>query len=317
MKTKAMFAIVLCLFVSVLVAGQRRPPAEEAPGTPEKQVTVTAIPGVIAAGAKVEKVWAGNKAADGLISLPDGTLVLPEQRADRIHKLGMDGKVTLWFEDTNEAGGVAIDSRGRVLTVERTIPRVRELYPERKILADKFEGQPLQRLSDVVLDKNDGIYFTEGSRNSVYHLSKDGKLIRVANDIQGANGVMLSPDEKTLYVTNTQAGILAYDVQPDATIKNRRPFVKPKGGQDGLCVDSMGRLYVAGDEGIEVFTPQGQSLGIIPIPRPTTTLAFAGPDKKTLFVIGRQNDMPGGGGGDGRTLYKISMLAQGYKGRAK
>jgi gluconolactonase len=317
MKTKVISAILLCLFVSVFLAGQARPPAAEAPGTPEKQVTVTAIPGVIAAGTKVEKVWMGNKAADGLISLPDGTLVLPEQRAHRISKFSMDGKVTPWFEDTNEAGGVAIDSKGRIITVERTIPRVRELYPERKILADKFEGAPLQRLSDVVLDKKDGIYFTEGSRNSVYYLSKDGKLMNVAKDIKGANGVMLSPDEKTLYVTNTEAGILAYDVQPDATIKNRRPFVKPKGGQDGLCVDSMGRLYVAGDEGIEVFTPQGQSLGIIPIPRGTTTLAFAGPDKKTLFVLGRQNDSPGGGGGDGRTMYKISMLAQGYKGRAK
>ena len=317
MKTKAMFAIVACLLVSTLLLGQARPPAQAAPPVPEKPVSVTAIPGVVAAGTKVEKIWMGNKAADGLISLPDGTLVLPEQRADRISKIDMNGKVTLWFEDTNEAGGVAIDSKGRILSVERTIPRVRELYPERKVLVDKFEGQPLTRLSDVVLDKKDGIYFTEGGKQSVYYLSKDGKLMRIANDIQGANGVMLSPDEKTLYVTSSEAGILAYDVQPDATIKNRRPFAKPKGGQDGFCVDSMGRLYAAGDEGVEVFSPQGQTLGIIPTPRGTTTLAFAGPDKKTLFVIGRGNDGPGGGGGDGRSLYKIAMIAQGYKGRAK
>jgi gluconolactonase len=315
MKTKAMFAIVLCLLLSAALAGQRRPQAETAPGVPDKPVTVTAIPGVIAAGTKVERVWAGDKAADGLISLPDGTLILPEQRADRISKFDMNGKMTLWFEDTNEAGGVAVTSKGHIITVERTIPRVRELYPERKILADKFEGQPLQRLSDVVIDKNDGIYFTEGSRQAVYYLSADGKLIRVANDIQGANGVMLSPDEKTLYVTNTQAGIVAYDVQPDHTIKNRRPFAKPEGGQDGLCVDSMGRLYVAGGDGVQVFSPKGESLGIIPIPRGTTTLAFAGPDKKTLFVVGRGNEK--NGGGDGRSMYKIAMLAQGYKGRAK
>lgn len=315
MKTKAMFAIVLCLMVAALLAGQRRPQAETAPGTPDKPVTVTAIPGVIAAGTKVERVWTGDKAADGLISLPDGTLILPEQRADKISKFDMNGKITSWLDDTNEAGGVAVTSKGHIITVERTIPRVRELYPERKILADKFEGQPLQRLSDVVIDKSDGIYFTEGSRKSVYYLSADAKLIRVANDIDGANGVMLSPDEKTLYVTNGQAGIAAYDVQPDHTIKNRRPFVKPQGGQDGLCVDSMGRLYVAGGDGVQVFSPKGESLGVIPIPRGTTTLAFAGPDKKTLFVIGRGNEK--NGGGDGRSMYKIAMLAQGYKGRAK
>ena len=78
MKTKVMFAIVLCLFVSVVLAGQRRPAAEQEPGVPDKPVTVKAIPGVIAAGTKVERVWTGDKAADGLIPLPDGTLILPE-----------------------------------------------------------------------------------------------------------------------------------------------------------------------------------------------------------------------------------------------
>jgi gluconolactonase len=313
-----MFATALCLFVSILVFSQGRGQQrqEEAPA-PEKPVTVTAIPGVIAAGTKVERVWTGLRAADGVIGMPDGTLLLLEQRADRISKMDMNGKVTLWLEDTNETGGVAIDSKGRILSVERRMPQVRELHPQRRILADKFEGQPLQRLSDIVIDQKDGIYFTEGSRSSVYYLSADGKLMRVANDIQGANGITLSPDGKTMYVTNTQAGIVAFDVQPDATIRNRRPFVKPEGGQDGLAIDAAGRVYVASDLGVQVFSPQGQHLGLIPTPRGTTSLGFAGPDKKTLFVIGRGNDGQGGGGDDARSMYKISMLAQGYKGRAK
>ena len=144
-----------------------------------------------------------------------------------------------------------------------------------------------------------------------------GQLTRVAADIQGANGIMLSPDDRTLYVTNTAAGILAYDVQPDGSIRNRRPFVKPEGGQDGLAVDAAGRFYVASDLGIQVFSPQGQHLGLIPTPRETTSLAFAGPDKKTLYVIGRGNDGPGGDGADARSMYKIPMLAEGFKGRAK
>ena len=161
------------------------------------------------------------------------------------------------------------------------------------------------------------MYFTEGRNSAVYYLNATGGLTRVAADIDGANGVTLSPDESTLYVTNREAGILAYDVAADGSIGNRRPFVKPEGGQDGLAVDGAGRLYVAGDSGIQVFAPQGQYLGLIPVPRPTTTLAFAGPDKKTLYVIGRGNDSPGGDSGDARSMYRISMLTEGFKGRAK
>jgi len=166
-------------------------------------------------------------------------------------------------------------------------------------------------------DKKGGVYVTEAANSSVYYLNPGGQLARVAADIQGANGIMLSPDERTLYVTNTVAGILAYDVQPDGSIQNRRPFVKPEGGQDGLAIDAVGRLYVASDLGIQVFSPQGQHLGLIPTPRETTSLAFAGPDKKILYVIGRGNDGPGGNGPDARSMYKISMLAEGFKGRAK
>ena len=318
MKTKAMVAITWCLFGSALIFSQAPAQQRQEPQpTPEKPVTVTSIPGVIAAGTKVERVWTGLKAADGLISEPDGTLLLPEQRAHRISRFDKNGKITLYLEDTNEAGGIALVN-GRVIAVERNMPpRVRVLAPERKVLADSFEGKPLQRLSDIVADRKGGVYFTEGATDSVYYLNPGGKVSRVVTALDGANGVMLSPDDRTIYVTNGNAGIAAFDVQPDGSIRNQRPFVKPEGGQDGLCVDNAGRLYVASDLGIQVFSPQGQHLGLIPTPRGTTTLAFAGPDKKTLYVIGRNNDGPGGGGPDARSMYKISMLAEGIKGRAK
>jgi gluconolactonase len=193
---------------------------------------------------------------------------------------------------------------------------VRVLVPERKVLADNFEGKPFLSLADIVNDKKGGVYFTEIRTASVYYISPSGQLTRLANDVQGANGIMLSPDEKTLYVTNTPAGILAFDVQADGSIQSRRPFVKPESGQDGLAIDAVGRLYVASDLGIQVFSPDGQHLGLIPTPRQTTNLAFAGPDKKTLYVIGRGNDGPEGKKADARSMYKIMMLAEGFKGRA-
>ena len=314
MKTKAMFMIMGCLLGSALILS---PAAAQQQPQPERPTTAPDIPGVVAAGTRVERVWTGLRAADGLISEPDGTLLLPEQRADRISRFDHDGNSTLYLEDTNEAGGIAFDTLGRLIAVERRMPRVRVLVPERQILVDTYEGERLQRLSDIVADQKGGVYFTEGANSAVYYISPGGQVTRLADDIDGANGIMLSPDERTLYVTNRPAGILAYDVLPDGSIRNRRGFVKPEGGQDGMAIDATGRLYVVGPPGIQVFSPEGQHLGTIPIPRPTTTLAFAGPEKKTLYVIGRGNDGPGGDSGDARSMYRISMLAEGFKGRAK
>jgi gluconolactonase len=318
MKRNAVCAIAVCLFVSTLLRSQAPQQQQQQP-VPEKPVTVTAIPGVIAAGTKVERVWTGLKAGDGVISEPDGTLLLPEQGgANTVSRVDKNGKVTLYLEDTNEAGGLAIDPKGRVISIERNPPsRIRVLAPERKVLADNFEGKPFQRLSDIVGDRAGGVYVTESPTASVFYLAPDGRLSRLANDIPGANGITLSPDEKTLYVTHMQDGIVAYDIQPNKSLANRRVFAKPEGGQDGLAVDAAGRVYVASDLGIQVFTPKGEHLGLIPTPRATTTLAFAGADKKTLYVLARGNDGPGGGGPTARSMYKISMLAEGFKGRAK
>ena len=315
MNTKKLFTSMLGLLAAATMV---QAGAQEQSG-PEKQTVTTAIPGVVAAGVKVERIWTGLNAGDGLIAEPNGTLLLPEQgEANTISRVDKNGKVTLYLSDTNEAGGVAIDPKGRVIDIERHAPsRIRQLAPERKVLADSFEGKPFQRLSDIVADKKGGVYVTEAPSTSVFYLSADGKVSRVANDIKGANGIMLSPDEKTLYVTNTDDGIIAYDVQPDNTIRNRRAFAKPEGGQDGLAIDSAGRLYIASNLGVQVYSPKGEHLGLIPTPRGTTTLAFAEADKKTLYVIGRGNDGPQGKSATARSLYKIQMLAEGVKGRAK
>ena len=316
MKTKALFATMF--FLSVVAMWSQEKKAQQPPA-PEKEVTATAISGVIAAGTKIERIWTGLNAGDGLIAEPNGTLLLPEQgESNTISRVDQKGKVTLYLSDTNEAGGVAIDPKGRVIDIERKTPsRIRELAPERKVLADNFEGKPFQRLSDIVADKKGGVWVTESPSSSVFYLSAGGKLSRQAEDVMNANGIMLSPDEKTLYVTSGQAGIIAYDVQPDNTLRNRRSFAKPESGVDGLAIDAEGRLYDCSNLGIQVFSPKGEHLGLIPTPRPTTTLAFAGPDKKTLYVIGRGNDGPGGNGQNARSIYKITMVAQGFKGRPK
>ena len=144
-----------------------------------------------------------------------------------------------------------------------------------------------------------------------------GKAIRVAEGIERPNGIQLSPDEKTLYVNNANGQyMLAFDINADGSLKNRRNFAKypnverpasggVTSGADGLAVDSQGRLFVVANGGVIVFSVKGEQLGIIPVSLAPQNIAFAGADKKTLYIVGRGS------------AFKVRLLTEGYKGRAK
>jgi sugar lactone lactonase YvrE len=137
---------------------------------------------------------------------------------------------------------------------------------------------------------------------------------------------MLSPDGRTLYVTNRTV-VLAFDVGRNFMTSNRRDFVTLEGdeGGDGMAIDSEGRLYVTAASGVHVISPNGEHLGVIPTPRRPITLAFSGPDKKTLYVPqmgaigpdGKPWTTPEGIRNIAMTMYAIPMLSQGYMGRPK
>ena len=135
-------------------------------------------------------------------------------------------------------------------------------------------------------------------------------------DLGVANGIVLSPDEKVLYVTNG-AVVMAFDVQADGALANQREFGKLRGGQggDGSAVDSEGRLYVATGRSADVFASNGEFLGSIPGPQGMHGVAFGGRDKKTLYGI----VFYGGWGTPSarNRVIAIPTIAQGYTGRAK
>jgi len=141
-----------------------------------------------------------------------------------------------------------------------------------------------------------------------------------------SNGIMLSADGKTLYVTNDTT-ILAFTVQPDGSTRDRRDFATLPGdkGADGMTIDSAGRLYVTASQGVHVFSPEGRHLGLIPTPRAPITVAFSGRDKKMLYVPqmgavgpdGKPWSTPKGVRNTAMTIYRIPMLAGGFKGRPK
>jgi gluconolactonase len=167
--------------------------------------------------------------------------------------------------------------------------------------------------------KNGGVYFTApGQSPAVFYIPPGGQAIKVNEDIENPNGIQLSRDEKTLYVNNTRGEyMIAFDIQADGKLANKRNFAPYQGvtknengvasGADGIAIDSEGRVYVAINStgGVQVFSPEGKHLGTIPTSVGAQNLAFAGPEKKTLYIVGRG------------VAFKVELQAQGFKGRAK
>jgi len=272
---------------------------------------VTAIAGVVAAGQQWKDIWKveGNN-ADGIIATKDGGILLAQNDNSNIVKLDKDGKTSTAYTGLNTSGSVAMNGK-YMFAVNRGLHQsIEQLAPQRKPLANKTSsGDPLDclggTLNDLVADSKGGVYFTMGS---VFHADSKGNVTRYGENLNG-NGIVLSPDDKHLYVTNGPT-LAVFDVQKDGSLANQREFAKLEGGGDGSTFDSAGRLYVTlQGAGIQVLAPDGKSLGVIPTPRAVITVTFSGPDRKTLYAVSRT--------GDTDWIIGLQMIAQGPKGRGK
>jgi gluconolactonase len=314
--------------VAALVLVGSAPASAQRPNLPPpSSFTAPSIPGVVTAGTKIELVKDGFQRTEGPVGMPDGTLLF--SGTNSIIKIDLDGNVSTFIEDSNQTNAMGYDPNGSIISVQRKRgnEKVGVLYPTKETLADNYQGKPFNRLNDLLVSKRGGVYFTD--TEGVYYLPPGGSPIKVIEEIENPNGVMLSPDEKVLYA-NDKDGLylLAFDVAADGTLTNRRDFAKYKSlripghkdplldednGADGLAVDNDGRLYIATNEGVEIFSPNGQMLGVLPVIwgaesfnlQKPQNVAFGGPGRKTLYIVGAG------------AVFKVGLLAQGVQGRAK
>jgi len=335
MISRCLIALTAVLCGSVLLSAQAPAPGGRqggAPPAPLTETTVPDIPGVIAGGTKVMPIKDGFQGTEGPITLPDGSLIFTETNASRITRIDKDNVVSTFMENTNGANALAFDTRGRLIAVQ-TMPgsmRVGVIYPRgsEAVFTDSFEGTPYLRPNDLVVTKTGGVYFTDMGNaaagaaapalpNSVYYVPPGGRAIRVVEGVERPNGIQLSRDERVLYLNNAGGEhLLAFDVQADGRLANRRNFARYDGvtanaqgvinsQADGLAIDSEGRVYAALPAGVQVYSAQGMHLGTIPVARRVQNLAFAGADKKTLYMVGSG------------AAFKVQMLAQGFRDRVK
>jgi len=285
-----------------------------APAPAVKDVTIMEIPGVIAAGRKWNEVWhvTGNN-ADGIIATKDGGLLIAQNDNSNVIKLDKNGKESVAYSGLNTSGAVSMNAKGALFVNNRGLNEsIEQLTPQKKTFANKINGgDPFDCagtvLNDLTAAKNGNVYFTMGQ---VWWANPQGVVTKESENLN-TNGIILSADEKTLFVTNG-ATLVAFDVQPDGSLKNQRDFAKLEagGGGDGSTIDSEGRIYVTSQAtGIQVFSKDGKYLGVIPTPRPVISAAFSGKDKRTLYAVSRL--------GDEDWLISIPMVSQGFKGRAK
>ncbi|MCI0639828.1 MAG: SMP-30/gluconolactonase/LRE family protein [Gemmataceae bacterium] len=300
---RLLVACVLCLLWAPLAhAGENDP-----------------IPGVGPAG-KINKLHTGFKFTEGPAADSEGNVYFSDIPNQKIHKVDAKGVLSTFIDKSNRANGLMADAKGRLIACEMAgaITAYDLKSKERTVLADKHDGKPFNAPNDLVLDKNGGIYFTDPTfsaakplpqgKAAVYYLSVKGDVIRLVDDLPNPNGVILSPDEKTLYVIPTgQAEMMAYAVEAPGKIGKGRVFCtlkqpegKKGGGGDGLTVDTKGNLYITSALGLQVFNPKGELLGIIRLPEQPANVTFGGADLRTLYVTARTS------------LYTAPMEATGH-----
>ncbi|MEG4107964.1 SMP-30/gluconolactonase/LRE family protein [Microcoleus sp. S13_C5] len=283
----------------------------------EKKNTVQDI---LEDSAKLEKVASNFQFIEGPIWHPDGFLLFSDIPADIIYKFASNQQVEVFRRPSGKANGNTLDKENRLLTAEHENRRVSRTEKDGKVstLADRYEGKRLNSPNDLVVKSDGSIYFTDPSYGvskdqeelgfyGVYRLAGDGKLTLLVKDLVLPNGIAFSPDEKKLYVNNSEAGYIAvYDVKPDGTITNERLFADLKdasqgGVPDGLKVDIEGNVYSTGPGGVWILSPDGKVLGKISVPETATNVAWGESDRKTLYITANTS------------LYRIRLKISGVR----
>ena len=214
----------------------------------------------------------------------DGNIYFTEALGKRILKWSSsDGEISVYKQSDVEVIGMTFDSEGRLIVCESGNHRLirDDLKGNITVLADSYEGNNLMRPNDVWVNPKGGIYFSD---MQIYYISPDEKKItRVTDDIEGANGVIGTPDGKTLYVGGRE-DIWLFRIRPDGSLTDKRPFCKAL-TSDGLAMDERNNLYVTVRGGpLIVYNSRGEKIEEIPYPDIVYNMKFGGKDRKTLFL---------------------------------
>lgn len=275
-----------------------------------------ALDKLIAPDAKIEILATGFNWSEGPV-WKDGQLLfsdVPENTVFRWKEGDKSASISLKpsgsLDGTGQgSNGLAVDAGGSLILCQHGERRIARLEKDGSFttLADRYNGKRFNSPNDLVITKSGALFFTDppygmkkgtepdAPYHGIYRLDADGKVSLIIEDIRWPNGIDLSPDEKTLYIAVSDKDsnrIMAYDLQPDGSVKNGRVFfnaqplrsAERKGGCDGMKVDSLGNIWTTGPGGVLVISPGGKHLGTILTGQNTGNCAWGGPEKDFMYV---------------------------------
>jgi gluconolactonase len=272
------------------------------------------IPGIGPVG-EIARAQTGFQFTEGPAADLQGNIYFSDVQRNRIHKLDTQGALTTFLEDTQGINGLMFDQRGRLIACQSGAGRIVAIdivTKNTEVIADKFNNVRFNSPNDLVVDRQGGIYFSDPSfggtptqdRQAVYYIAPGGSVTRLIDNLTRPNGLILSLDEKTLYVLHGSNSVMVYPVNSPGRLGAPQTFaLQGNGGGDGMTIDTQGNLYVTRPNinAIQVLKPNGESLGTITFQEAPSNCAFGGPDLKTLYVTARTS------------VYTAKMLSIGYR----
>lgn len=264
---------------------------------------------IVLTSSKLEKIATGFMFTEGPVwDSKNKCLYFSDIPGNKMRRWSENKGIEIVRDPSGKSNGLTFDKQGRLLACEHANRRVSRTEKDGKIItiADKYDGKKLNSPNDVVVKSDGSIYFSDPPYGltaefgvlgvqelpfqGVYRISPDGRTMNLlADDFEKPNGLAFSPDEKLLYIDDTdRVHVRVFDVKPDGTITNGRLFADLKGDEpgnvDGMKVDFQGNVYVTGPGGISIFDPEGRKLGRIDMPEVAANLAWGDDDWKTLYI---------------------------------
>ena len=281
---------------------------------------------IFPANTKVEKVWTGGEFTEGPAYGKDKCIYFSDI-GNRIMKFDPATKITTEFRNpSGRSNGLDFDSIGRLVAAEgantggnRRITRT-EKDGKITVIADNFEGKKFNSPNDLVIDSKNRIYFTdpryvgdeprELDHESVFMISPSGKVSIATKECKKPNGIVISPDGKTIYIAeNDPKGnkqLVCFNIAEDGTLDAKKilhDFGKSR-GIDGMCVDEKGNIFATAgtgkETGVYVFNAMGKIIDFVNTPETSSNCIFAGKDRNFLYITA------------GVSLYRIQVNTKGY-----
>ena len=255
---------------------------------------------VLAPGARVEKLADGFAFTEGPACDRDGNVLFTDQPNDRILRWSAEGVLSTWRQPSGRANGLCFDREGGLWACANEKNELWRISPkgEVEVVVRAYAGRLLNGPNDVWVHPSGSVYFTdpyyrrpywsrggpEQESQGVFRLARDRKtLARVESSLKQANGIIGTPDGRTLYVADIGDGkTYAYSIARDGSLADRRLFCSQ--GSDGMTIDDQGNVYLTG-RGVTVYSRGGERIEQIDVPEPwTANVCFGGRDRRTLFI---------------------------------